>query len=280
MVEAHLIRSKEIASLPSREFNSSLFMAPNQILWPLGPDKLALAATDIHVWAAWLQTSTENVPRCASLLAPEENERAARFRFDRHRNRFIAGRAVLRSLLGRYLNRPPEKLQFSYGQHGKPSLAAEFDQSIHFNLAHSEDLALFAVTRLGPIGIDVEQIRPMADADDLVERFFSSRENALFQPLCGDQKSVAFFNLWTRKEAWLKATGEGIAHSLNRVEVTFLPDEPARLISLPQHSSSKQWVLHELCPAPGFVGALALADLPVTISNFQFSIPHLLQNYL
>jgi 4'-phosphopantetheinyl transferase len=282
MVEALTISSEEIASLPSGELNSSLFMPLNQILWPLGPDRLAPGATDVHVWAAWLQAPPELIHHCASLLAPRENERASRFRFDKHRNRFIAGRAILRSLLGRYLNCPPEKLQFSYGPHGKPSLAAEFHQaSLHFNLAHSEDIAVFAVTRLGPVGIDVEQIRPLADADDLVERFFSPRENALFQPLSEDQKSIAFFNLWTRKEAWLKATGEGIAHSLNRVEVTFLPGEPARLIALPERSGSKyQWALRELSPAPEFVGAIALPDLEFAISNFQFSTPQLLRNCL
>jgi 4'-phosphopantetheinyl transferase len=257
-------------------------MAPADILWPLPSGKLPLGAADIHVWAARLDAPAEFLSRCAALLAPDEQERAARFRFDQHRHRFIFGRAILRSLLGGYLNCPAQNVQFSYGPHGKPLLAKEFSQSdMHFNLAHSEDLALFAVTRRAPVGIDVEQIRPVADAADLVERFFSPRENALFRQLFEDQKSIAFFTLWTRKEAWLKAFGEGIAHSLNRVEVTFLPDEPARLLALPKESGSlSDWTLHQLIPAPGFIGAVALPNLRLAVSNFQFSIPQLFGNSL
>jgi 4'-phosphopantetheinyl transferase len=251
-------------------------MTSDAIIWPMPPEELALGATDVHVWAASLEPPAEFIARCATVLSPDEKERASRFRFDKHRTRFIAGRAILRSLLGQYLNCPPEQLQFVYGLHGKPALAGQFAESVHFNLAHSEDLALFIVTRIGAVGVDVEQIRPMTDADDLVERFFSSRENALFQQLSDEQKSIAFFNLWTRKEAWLKATGEGIADSLNRVEVTFLPDEPADLLALPEGSDSNtNWVLRELNPAPGFTGALALPNLRFAISRFQFPIPQL-----
>jgi len=182
--------------------------------------------------------------------------------FETHRNRFITARAVLRSLLANYLDCAPEDLQFDYGANGKPALAGRLaDSGLFFNLAHSEDLALIAVTRLGPIGVDIEQIRPISDVDELVGRFFSPRENALFQSVPADQKNIAFFNLWTRKEAWLKATGEGIAHSLSRIEVTFLPGEPASLLALPETSRSNSgWVLRELLPAPGFVGAIVLPD--------------------
>src|SRR5262249_48669543 len=137
-----------------------------------------------------------------------------------------------------------------------------------------EDLALIAITRLGAIGVDVEQIRPVADAGELVERFFSPRENILFTALPDNQKNAAFFNLWTRKEAWLKATGEGIAHSLNRVEVTFLPGEPAQLLALPEKPGLiSDWTLRALTPASGFVSAVALPNLQFAICNLQFAIP-------
>jgi 4'-phosphopantetheinyl transferase len=173
------------------------------------------------------------------------------------------------------LHSRPDELRFEYGPNGKPKLAAPLVESrVFFNLAHSEDLGLIALTRLGPIGIDVEQIRPVTDADELVTRFFSSRETALFQTLPTSQKNTAFFNLWTRKEAWLKATGEGIAHSLNRVEVTFLPGEPAQLLGLPETPGLKSdWALRELTPATGFVGAVALPDLQFSICNYQFLNP-------
>jgi 4'-phosphopantetheinyl transferase len=275
MVEAITIGSEEIASWPFDELNLSQFMLPEKILWPPPPAQPSLRATDVHIWAAHLDLSLENLARMASILSDEEQKRAARFRIERHHNRFIAARGILRSLLATYLDCAADELLFEYGQNGKPALTVPFAGSgLAFNLAHSQDLALVAVTRLGPIGVDVEQIRPMADADELVERFFSPRENALFQTLPDEQKSIAFFNLWTRKEAWLKATSEGIAHSLNRVEVTFLPGEPAQLLALPQKpTSNSDWVLRELAPTTGFVGAVALPNVQFSILNFQFSIP-------
>ena len=194
-------------------------------------------------------------------LAPAERERAARFHFPRDRNRFIAGRGALRQILGRYLQTDPIKLQFTYGPHGKPALAQGAEESgLQFNLAHSGGLALLAVTRSGKIGVDLERVRALKDAEGLVTRFFCPREIAAFQGLPEDQKPAAFFNLWTRKEAWLKAIGEGIGHSLNRVEVSFLPGEPARLLTLPEgpHAAAR-WNLRDLAPAPGFAAALAIS---------------------
>jgi 4'-phosphopantetheinyl transferase len=275
MGEALKIESQEIASWPFDELNRSRFTMPNDILWPLPSAQPVLGATDVHVWAAHLDVCPEALAGLAAILDEAESARATRFRFERHRNRFIAARGVLRSILGTYLDYAPDELQFEYGAKGKPALTGRFaESSLSFNVAHSEDLALVAVTHIGPIGVDVEQVRPMADADQLVARFFSPRENAQFHTLTADQKAVAFFNLWTRKEAWLKATGEGIAHSLNQVEVPFLPSEPATLLALPQCSdSSLRWALRELLPAPGFVGAVALPDLQFSICNYQFSIP-------
>ena len=278
MVEVLTIENEEIAFCPFEGLLSSQFTMPNRILWPLPPDRWSLGATDVHVWAARLDLPSEALVRLASFLSHDESQRAACFRFDTHRDRFIAARGILRSLLGHYLHSGPGKLQFEYGPNGKPTLAAPFAESgVTFNLAHSEDLALIAVTRLGPIGVDVEQIRPVSDVDELVARFFSPRETALFQTLPTSQKNAAFFNLWTRKEAWLKATGEGIAHSLNRVEVTFLPGEPAQLLGLPETPGLKvDWALRELTPATGFVAAVALPDLQFSICNYQFLIPELL----
>jgi 4'-phosphopantetheinyl transferase len=278
MVEVLTFGNEEIAFWPFDELISSQFTMPNYILWPLPPERWSLGTSDVHVWAARLDLPSEALVRLAAMLSQDESERAARFRFDTHRDRFIAARGILRSLLGAYLRSPPGELRFEYGPNGKPALAATFVESgVSFNLAHSEELALIAVTRLGPIGVDVEQIRPVTEPDELVARFFSPRETALFQTLPTSQKSAAFFNLWTRKEAWLKATGEGIAHSLNRVEVTFLPREPARFLSLPEGPELKSdWALRELTPATGFVGAVTIPDLQFSICNYQFVIPELL----
>ncbi|MGA2660798.1 MAG: 4'-phosphopantetheinyl transferase superfamily protein [Verrucomicrobiota bacterium] len=214
----------------------------------------------VHLWSLSLSLPPAALAQAASLLAPREAERAARFRFEGGRHRAIAGRGQLRAVLGRCLGADPAALEFSYGPQGKPALAGVWSGSgWHFNLAHSADVAVLAVTRSGPVGVDVERIRPLTDVGRLVSRFFSPREDAAFRALPEDQKADAFFRLWTRKEAWLKATGEGITQSLARVEVSFLPGEPARLLSLPQGPAALcRWRLHDLDCAPGFVAALAV----------------------
>ena len=186
--------------------------------------------------------------------------RANKFKFEKHRSRFIAGRGMLRAILGQYLHARPADLRFDYLSNGKPVLSGEFASAgIHFNLAHTADLALVAVTRIGMVGVDVESVRPVKNVDELVARFFSPRENDLFQKVPEDEKPAAFFNLWTRKEALLKATGEGITRSLSLVEVSFLPGEPARLLAISGDAEAGEgWGLRELAPATGFTGAVAV----------------------
>jgi 4'-phosphopantetheinyl transferase len=278
MAETVTFESKDIAYQPVDGLNSSRFMDSDDILWPRPPVRWCLGANDVHVWAAPLDMPPDSLSRLASMLSEEEKQRATRFRSDTHRNRFVAARGILRTLLGGCLDCGPDELKFDYGPTGKPALAGRYTESgLSFNVAHSQSLGLVAITRRGPIGVDVEFIRPMSDASGLVERFFSARENALFQSLPDHQKNIAFFNLWTRKEAWLKATGQGIAHSLNRVEVTFTPGEPARFLALPNESRAEDnWILRELLPAPGFVGAVAPPDSQFSISNFQFCLAEFL----
>jgi 4'-phosphopantetheinyl transferase len=241
------------------------------IHWPAAPVDLHFASNEVHVWAAPLSVTTADLAAFAGMLSTSERERAAKFKFDVHRNRFIAGRGWLRSILGRYLQTDPALLDFTYSKLGKPALSLSFESArLDFNLAHSEDVALLAVTQLGPVGVDVECIRPIKNVEDLVARFFSRRENEIFQKLPLDKRPAAFFNLWTRKEALLKATGEGIAGGLDRVEVSFLADEPARLLALPEGSGeATQWSLSELMPASGFCGAIAIRSKPIRVRNWK-----------
>jgi 4'-phosphopantetheinyl transferase len=230
------------------------------IQWPARADAPPLAGDEIHVWATTLSVPPESLEDFAAILSPDEKERARKFKFDKHRNRFIAGRGALRKILGQYLRTDPADLRFVHLANGKPALDESFaGAGIHFNLAHSEDLALVAVTRLGMVGVDVECIRPVKDMDELVARFFSSRESEAFQKVPADKKPAAFFNLWTRKEALLKATGEGITRSLSLVEVSFLLGEPARLVAISGDvEKAAGWSLRELSPATGFTGAVAI----------------------
>lgn len=145
--------------------------------------------------------------------------------------------------------------------------------TLHFNLSHSAEIAVLGVTRVGEIGVDVEFIRPVDRMDELVARFFSIRETESFKPVPIADKPGAFFNLWTRKEAWLKATGEGITGSLAEVEVSFLPGELARLIALGKdNEEARHWTLHAFKPAPGYVGALAVRARDVAIEFWNSQI--------
>jgi 4'-phosphopantetheinyl transferase len=246
-------------------------VAAPDIKWPVPPPDWPLAlhpvqspapsALQVHVWAATLDLTPAALAASSTTLCAAEIERANRFRLMRDRNRFVAGRGLLRVLLSRYLQIEPRQIEFVYGAQGKPSLGKAFlGSGLEFNLAHSHNLALLAVTNAGPVGVDVERIDPMADTRQLVARFFSARESAAFDRLPTDLKPAAFFNLWTRKEAWLKATGEGVGHLLDQVEVSFAPGAPARLLSLPGNArTAESWDLYDLSPAPGFAAALAIA---------------------
>jgi 4'-phosphopantetheinyl transferase len=245
-----------------------------EISWPLPPADWHLGPHDVHIWAAALDRPSTQFSAFSNTLSADEQARASRFHFERDRNRFIVGRGWLRALLGQYLDCAPAQLRFDYGNRGKPALSGPLKPgSLHFNLAHSDGLALLAVTHLCSVGVDVEQIRPLTDAESIAERFFSPQESAGFKasPTC--QQPTAFFNLWTRKEAWLKATGKGIADSLDQVEVSFLPGQPAQFLRLFGNSkTAQQWGLVELAPANGFIGALALPALDAQVHCWRW--PH------
>lgn len=230
-----------------------------ELNWSDPPHQTLLDDGDVHVWATTLDRTPGEISAYASTLEANERDRAARFVFDRDRNRYICGRAALRAILGSYLRTEPAQLRFSYGPRGKPALASPaHGRPLHFNVAHSDGLLLVAVTRICAVGIDVEKIGSAADADELANRFFSAREVAGLRAMPENQRSAAFFTLWTRKEACLKATGEGISESLREIEVSFLPGEPARVISIRGSSqAAERWTLKDLDPAPQFKAAVA-----------------------
>lgn len=234
------------------------------------PPATAAANQEVHVWRVPLNRENCELASLFDLLEPWEKERAWRYRFETHRERFIAGRGSLRVILAQYLGEDPKELKFTYSSNGKPALQIGEDESrLQFNLSHSENLALIAVSTGGSLGIDVEHLRPIPDAEELVARFFSRREQREFSALPKGQRTLAFFNLWTRKEALLKATGEGIAHSLHRVEVTFLPEQAAEFLALPEGAAA-DWHLQELDAAPGFIAALVTREKPELLSYFDW----------
>lgn len=219
-----------------------------------------LSADDVHVWQAGLEVPAAGRERFYATLSEDERERAARFHFDRDRHRFIAARGFLREVLGRYLRSDPAQLRFVYSAYGKPSLGAEFDQRLRFNLSHSHELALCAVTLERDVGVDVEFIRPEFADDDVARRFFSAPETARLRALPRAQYAEAFFNCWTRKEAYIKARGEGLSMPLDKFEVSLAPGEPAALLNtFDAPAEAARWSLYALEPGPGYVGAVAVA---------------------
>jgi len=247
-------------------------MSSIQFHWNDPPDQCKLGVRDVHVWAADLCRTAEQIAAFELTLASDERDRAARFAFARDRNRFVAGRGVLRAILGTYLKTQPARLRFAYGSRGKPVLAdLPGDDDLHFNAAHSDDLLLIAVTRACAVGIDVERIRPLEDAEELADRFFSPSEAAQLTMLPKDRRATAFFDLWTRKEACLKATGQGITELLDQIEVSFLPQDAARVIRISGDSHlAQEWTLQELLPANQFKAALAAAANNLQIISWRW----------
>ena len=193
-----------------------------------------------------------------AVLAPDERERANRFILRRDRQRFIARRARLRSLLGERLGVPAASVRLSSGTHGKPALAKPFDTSgITFNLSHSGDLSVYAFASRTHVGVDVETIRVIEDADRIASFAFSEAEYRTYKRLPVREKPIGFLHCWTRKEAFVKATGLGLSHPLHTFDVSLVPGEPPRLLRLGTTIGTDHWWMHSFFPAPGFVAALA-----------------------
>jgi 4'-phosphopantetheinyl transferase len=220
---------------------------------------IELPVGEVHVWHAGLELSEAHWQQAAATLAPDERQRAARFRFERHRRHFVAGRGLLRQILGAYLGIDPGGVRLTYTACGKPCLALP-RSALAFNLSHADGLAVVAVTRDREVGIDVERVRPMADVLEIAGRHFSAWEQDLLARLSSAQRQTAFFRAWTRKEAWLKASGVGLAFPLERVEVTMADGKPARPLGVEGDvQEPRRWSLHELRPWPGYIAALAVS---------------------
>src|ERR1043166_1017688 len=180
--------------------------------WVPPPDDLKLPDEEVHVWRAGLDLPPAQLERLHRVLSPDEQEKAAWFHFEKDRQHFTAARGFLRMILGRYLGSDPGELRFSYNSYGKPSLAAEFSTPpLRFNLAHSHGLALFAFNCGRELGIDLESIRPDRATEEIAERFFAEAEVAALRSLPLEARVRAFFDCWTRKEAFIKARGMGLS---------------------------------------------------------------------
>jgi 4'-phosphopantetheinyl transferase len=230
-------------------------MEQSSHLWQPSADALTIPSGTVHIWQAALDQPATLVAQLEQLLADDERVRAARFHFERDRRRFIVARGVLRSLLARYINCPATQIGFSYSTKGKPYLRPEHKSRLYFNLAHSAEMAIYAFALEHEVGVDIEQQRPLADVHQIAEHFFSPRERAILATQVGDELYRTFFTYWTRKEAYLKASGEGLALLTTQLDVVGPQGQVVRLVG---SNGEADCYIYDLSVVAGYRGALAL----------------------
>lgn len=237
--------------------------------WQQPPNELVLPVGDVHVWRVVFGHFVSCQDSFLSVLNEEERARADRFHFDSGRLQYIVTRAALRITLARYTGLEAPLLEFEYSTHGKPSLIGE--GMPQFNVAHSGGLALVAVTKEGLIGVDVEARRRDFAGQRIANRFFSAREAGALRNLPTDQQEQGFLNCWTRKEAYIKARGEGLACPLDSFDVTLAPGEPARLLHVKgDPAEAANWSLYALPMEEGIAAAVAVRGLVTTLRCWEW----------
>lgn len=230
----------------------------SKTLWAQPPDILDLQPHQVGVWRIALDLPTASVKRLESHLSADESQRAARFHFPADRERYITAHGCLRDVLARYLSCAPSKMNFFVNNYGKPALGGH---QLEFNLSHSGDFALIAVTRERKVGIDVERIRSGLELESIASRYFSLGEVTELMALPLEQREPAFFNCWTRKEAYIKAQGLGLALPLDSFDVSLIPHEPAVLrATRPDVQEASHWTLVSLDVNSNYTAALAVED--------------------
>lgn len=234
--------------------------------WSAPPTELILHPSEVHLWQIGL-----NQPPVGlwELLSLDEQERAQRFHFERHRQAFVVARGALRTILSRYVGVPASTLSFAYGRQGKPRLAMA--GSLQFNLSHSGEIALLGVTHLQTVGIDVEQIRELPDMLGVAEHFFARAEYEQLLQLPTNRHPQAFFECWTRKEAYLKAIGEGLTRPLDQFRVSFGDGQPPRLLSVVGYpDEAGQWSLKSVVPALNYIAAVIVPAQNWSLHGYCF----------
>ena len=236
-------------------------------------DYHTLTSGTVHLWHGSLLQSPAVAEQLAATLSTDELTRAERFKFERHQRRFKVGRGMLRQVLAQYLACAPHEVQFEYGHQGKPKLAPAMTTTVdlRFNLSHSVDMALLGITCQHEIGVDIECLDRKTDYLGIAERFFSPQEQILLAEVSPAHQSLAFFNGWTRKEAFVKAVGEGLALPLDLFDVELRPNYPARLLDTRGKAQViADWSLRAVPVEDGFVGALAVMGKVDQVENFTW----------
>jgi 4'-phosphopantetheinyl transferase len=234
--------------------------SPPSSIWLIPPADLDLQPHQVDIWRAFLAFSDDSLDLLEMTLSVDENQRAARFHFQEDKDRFIAAHGCLRDILMQYLHCEPGQLSFSAGPYGKPCLSKNsFDPGLEFNLTHSGNYALVAVTWQRKVGVDLECIRQGISTERIAGHYFSQREVSELMALPSKQREVAFFKCWTRKEAYMKAIGLGLSLPLDSFDVSLNPAEPAILrATRPDPQEVARWSLLSLEVDSGFASAVAV----------------------
>lgn len=227
-----------------------------------------LAENGIHIWKVEIGNLPAHFQSFLGILAEDELKRQERFLIAEKKFQYVATRGVLRTLLGLYTQSPPEALEFTYDEHGKPSLTHPID--LQFNISHSSNLALMAFTRNQEVGIDLERMRPIEHMQAIADRVFTADENIFLRSLKDSEAQLDFFfRCWARKEALMKALGTGFAYALSCSLKVFDAQGKAKSSC---NENGKKWSLHELQPDPAFRAALAVSQSKMKIKNYSFNV--------
>jgi 4'-phosphopantetheinyl transferase len=245
---------------------------PADPAWPAPAVRPLLGRDEVHLWRCWLDQPDDRLEELRAVLSPEERIRADRPYQERGRRHAVVARGFLRRVLAGYAGVAPEVLSFSYGHKGKPSFGVLDEHAdLRFNLSHSGELAILAVARERDLGVDVERLRLIPDHADIAARFFSPAENAELEARWSDDPIRGFFTCWTRKEAYIKATGLGLSQPLDGFDVALAPDEPARLLRVERdEGETSRWTFAAFVPAPGYLGAIAVEGAGWTVRAWSF----------
>jgi 4'-phosphopantetheinyl transferase len=221
------------------------------------------AQEEVHVWCVPLALPEDRFSRFEQVLSRDERARADRFRFAVHRQHFVAGRGVLRYLLGHYAAMPPAQIQFREGAYGKPALAPP--SPVRFNASHSGGLGMYAIADRREVGIDIEQHRTMDDLEGIAKHYFASGELAELEKLAPEDRKAAFFRCWSRKEAFVKAVGAGLSLPLDSFCVSLDKQPLPAIQGQPHRAGAREWMLFDVTSHEGYSAALVTEGMPEAI---------------
>ena len=233
---------------------------------------LRLSPQQLHVWRVDLDLPPAALDQLADWLSEDERRRAQRFLRPADRRQFVVSHAAVRGILGQYLGVSPERVETAIGPGGKPDLAPPLSSlPLRYNLSHSAGMAMVALALDREVGVDVERVRSFIDVESIVQRYFAPGERAVWQTLSDGERLPAFFRCWTRKEAYLKARGVGLASGLDQFEVSFAPGEPARLLRSESADSAARWQMFDMSPGGEYIAACVVERGAQQVSVYDWS---------